>query len=428
MNADTELVRVPKLYENMDSGTVGRWQFRVGDSVTTGQALVELITDKTVAELEAPRDGVLLAIFAEERSTVPVGYALAAVGAANADVPDVSADNAARLKAQAQAAGVDIDLGTVAVDTAAPAASPEQSSIRAAPAARRLARAENVDLEAVAARCGTTVVHRKDVEAYLIATRDDGDPGVPEPTLAGRVALITGASGGIGGAVARRLAAAGATVALHAHSQWQKVQGLAAELEQQGLACSCHRADLTDPAACGALVDAVIQAAGHLDILVNNAGSLDDAMVSFMSDAQWEQVRRINLDAPFYLTRAAAMPMARRKWGRIVNIVSDAGRLGAAGRANYAAAKEGLAGFTRSVARELAGSGVRVNAVSPGFIETAMLADLTETRRRDLLRGIPVRRFGAPAEVAELVCFLSTDRADYITGQVISVDGGLFMG
>jgi 3-oxoacyl-[acyl-carrier protein] reductase len=188
------------------------------------------------------------------------------------------------------------------------------------------------------------------------------------------------------------------------------------------------QADVTRPEEARALVDAVVERFGSIGILVNNAGILADGVVSFMTDEQWASVMDVNLNGPFYLTRAAAMAMARGRWGRIVNITSDAGRMGSANRSNYAAAKEGLVGFTRSVARELAGVGIRVNAVSPGFVETAMTAGINERKRKELLKEIPTRRFGLPQDVAELVAFLASDRADYITGQVISIDGGLFMG
>ncbi|MBQ6474346.1 MAG: SDR family oxidoreductase, partial [Victivallales bacterium] len=157
-------------------------------------------------------------------------------------------------------------------------------------------------------------------------------------------------------------------------------------------------------------------------------GCIADSTIAFMSDEQWNLCLEVNLTAPFLLTRAAVMGMARNRWGRIVNLASDAGRMGAANRANYAAAKAGLEGFTRSAARELAGLGIRVNAVAPGFVEGPMTAAIQDKRRQELLHNIPARRFGRPEEVAALVSFLSSDSADYITGQIISIDGGLFMG
>lgn len=442
------IVDLPKLYENMSEATIGPWQVAVGARVRAGEVLVELITDKTVAEFESPAAGVVLGVYATEKSTVPVGYALCAIGEAGTPVPDLRLENEARVAAHAAAAAMDIDLSAL---DAAPAAPPP--TFRAAPAARVFARQHGVDLARVAASSGKEVLHRQDVEAYLAKSVPPAPPPAPpaEPespvlgvaeapcaapvaallcshNLGGKVALVTGASGGIGGAIAVALAAAGARVVLQAHRQVEVARALAATLPCNGGAALVWQADLAEAAQCKAMVDGIVAQLGRLDILVNNAGVLADGVVSFMSDAQWEQALRVNLTAPFYLTRAVSMTMARQRWGRIVNITSDAGRLGSANRSNYAAAKEGLVGFTRSVARELAGVGVRVNAVSPGFIETAMTAGIKDAKRKDILRDIPVRRFGQAAEVAALVCFLCGDAADYITGQVISVDGGLFMG
>ena len=441
------IIELPKLYENMDEATIGPWQVKVGQAVKKDDFLVELITDKTVSELEAPENGTVLAIYAEEKSTVPHGYALCAIGAAGEAAPDVAAANEAKVAAHLKATAGGIDLGDFA--SKAPAAE-EKPAFRAAPAAKVFARQQGVELADVAAFCKRDMIHRKDVEDYIAskqAPAAESKPAAPvaKPAAAapkaapivvnplggqkGRVALITGATGGIGVAIARRLAADGATLALHYRSNPDAAAKLADELRAAGATCETFQADLAakegDPAK--ELVNAVVVKFGRLDILVNNAGILNDATVSFMSDEQWTDTLNMDLTVPFKLIRAAAMNMARQRWGRIVNMSSDAGRMGSANRSNYAAAKEGLVGLTRSIARELAGLGVRANAVSPGFVETNMVSNITDKRRAELYREIPCRRFAKPEEVAALIAFLCSDDADYITGQVISINGGLCM-
>ena len=442
------IIELPKLYENMDEATIGPWQVKVGQAVKKDDFLVELITDKTVSELEAPENGTVLAIYAEEKSTVPHGYALCAIGAAGEAAPDVAAANEAKVAAHLKATAGGIDLGDFA--SKAPAAE-EKPSFRAAPAAKVFARQQGVELADVAAFCKRDMIHRKDVEDYIAskqAPAAESKPAAPaaKPAAAaapkaapivvnplggqkGRVALITGATGGIGVAIARRLAADGATLALHYRSNPDAAAKLADELRAAGATCETFQADLAakegDPAK--ELVNAVVVKFGRLDILVNNAGILNDATVSFMSDEQWTDTLNMDLTVPFKLIRAAAMNMARQRWGRIVNMASDAGRMGSANRSNYAAAKEGLVGLTRSIARELAGLGVRANAVSPGFVETNMVSNITDKRRAELYREIPCRRFAKPEEVAALIALICSDDADYITGQVISITGGLCM-
>ena len=440
------IIELPKLYENMDEATIGPWQVKVGQVVKKDDFLVELITDKTVSELEAPENGIVLAIYAEEKSTVPHGYALCAIGAEGEAAPDVAAANEAKVTAHLKATAGGIDLGDFAKK--APVAE-EKPTFRAAPAAKVFARQQGVELADVAAFCKRDMIHRKDVEDY-IASKQAPAPkaeATAKPAAAeaapkaapivvnplggqkGRVALITGATGGIGSAIARKLAADGATLALHYRSNPDAAAKLADELRAAGATCETFQADLAakegDPAK--ELIDAVIVKFGRLDILVNNAGILNDATIAFMSDEQWFDTLDMDLSVPFKLIRAATMTMARQKWGRIVNMASDAGRMGSANRSNYAAAKEGLVGLTRSIARELAGRGIRANAVSPGFVETNMVANITDKRRADLYREIPCRRFAKPEEVAALVSFLCSDDADYITGQVISINGGLCM-
>ncbi len=414
---------------------MGPWAVKVGQKVTKGTALVELITDKMVTDFESPCDGTVLAIYALEKSTVPYGYVLCAIGDEGALAPDVKVQNEACLNEHLKQNSLGFDLSSIAAPVVA------KPTYKAAPAARAFAKQQGVDLDKVAEFCGRDTIHRKDVEDFIASQKPKAEPPAPQPqpapaisavpaadAIEKRVALITGASGAIGSAIARTLGAQGMAIAIHCNNNTDSADALAAELRTAGVTCEVFKADLSSSAECKALVQKVVAAWGRIDVLVNNAGKLIDATVSFMSDQQWTDAIEINLNAPFRLMREVSMAMARRRYGRIVSLASDAGRMGSANRSNYAAAKEGLVGLTRSAAREMAGLGIRVNAVSPGFVESPMTANISPAKMKDILRDIPVRRLGKPQDVANLVAFLASEAADYITGQVISIDGGLFMG
>jgi 3-oxoacyl-[acyl-carrier protein] reductase len=412
------LVTLPKLYENMDEATLGEWLVAEGAEIAEGDPLVELVTDKTVLEYESPAAGTLLRIYAPVRSTVPVGYVLAAIGPAEAEIPDVSAQNEAVRAEFAKLAGAD-SLALPLAESAKP------KKPRVAPAARALAKKHGIDLSQIVV--GDRPIHKADVEAY-IAAQQPADEAVAESASETKVALLTGATGSIGQAIARRLAADGWTLALHYHANSEAATELLCELRKAGADCASFQADLCVADSATAMVEAVLARFGQVDLLVNNAGILRDGLVSMMARDQWEAVIDTNLNAAFYVTQPLAMHMARRRSGRVINISSDAGRLGGAGRANYSASKAGLAGFSRALARELGASGVTVNTVSPGFIESEMTAGIPDPKRRELVKHIPLRRFGQPGQVAELIAFLASPAAAYITGQEISIDGGLFMG
>jgi 3-oxoacyl-[acyl-carrier protein] reductase len=240
--------------------------------------------------------------------------------------------------------------------------------------------------------------------------------------LTGKTALVTGASGGIGGAIARALHARGASLVLHG-TRAEKLAALAGEL---GARARVEAADLADPAAAEALVKAA-EAAGGLDILVNNAGITRDTLVLRMKDEDWQRVLDVNLSAAFRLCRAALRGMMKKRWGRIVNITSVVGVTGNAGQANYAAAKAGMIGMTKAIAAELASRGVTANCVAPGFIETAMTEKLSEEQRQAGAKAIPMGRFGAPEDVAAAVVYLASPEAAYVTGQTLHVNGGMAM-
>jgi 3-oxoacyl-[acyl-carrier protein] reductase len=241
-----------------------------------------------------------------------------------------------------------------------------------------------------------------------------------------RVALVTGASRGIGRAIATRLAADGRHVVLAARSQGP-LDGLKAEIEANGGRATALAVDVGDRASFGAAIERVTKDLGRLDILVNNAGITRDGLIMRMTDEQWDEVLAVNLTSAFTACRAAARPMMRNRFGRIVNIASTSGVVGNAGQANYAAAKAGLIGLTRTLARELGSKGVTANVVAPGFIETDMTSGLPEEVGQTVLKAMSVPRLGTPEDIAEAVAYASSDAAGFLTGQVICVDGGLTM-
>jgi 3-oxoacyl-[acyl-carrier protein] reductase len=241
--------------------------------------------------------------------------------------------------------------------------------------------------------------------------------------LSGKKALVTGASGGIGEAVARTLHAAGAIVGLHG-TRVEKLEALAAELGERAHAFPANLSDRAEVKALAAKAEADL---GGVDILVNNAGITRDGLFVRMSDADWDAVMEVNLNAAFILTRELTHPMMRRRWGRIVNITSVVGVTGNPGQANYCASKAGMIGFSKSLAQEIASRSITVNCVAPGFIDSAMTGKLNDKQREAILGAIPMKRMGTGDEIASAVLFLASPDAGYVTGQTIHVNGGMAM-
>jgi 3-oxoacyl-[acyl-carrier protein] reductase len=242
----------------------------------------------------------------------------------------------------------------------------------------------------------------------------------------GRVSIVTGASQGIGETIARGLAEEGATVIL-ADVQKDKLETVARAIVEDGGKADTHQVDVSDTVAVEGVVAAVVAAHGRIDHLVNNAGITRDGLLMRMREEDWDAVLRVNLKGTFNFSKAVIRTMIAAKYGRIVNIASVAGLMGNAGQANYAASKAGVIAFARSLAREVGARGITVNAVAPGFIATAMTDVLPEDVKKAYLEIIPLKKFGLPKDVASAVEFLLSDAAAYITGQVVSVNGGMYM-
>jgi 3-oxoacyl-[acyl-carrier protein] reductase len=241
--------------------------------------------------------------------------------------------------------------------------------------------------------------------------------------LTGKTALVTGASGGIGGAIARALHAAGATLGLSGTRE-APLQDLAADLGDRAHVLPCN---LSDRAEVDGLIKTATAAMGRVDILVNNAGITRDNLFMRMGDEDWDSVLEVNLTSTMRLSKSAIRPMMKARWGRIVNITSVVGATGNAGQANYAAAKAGMVGLSKSLAQEVATRGITVNCIAPGFIATAMTDKLDDDRKAAINSQIPAARMGTPEEIAAAVLYLASEEAGYVTGTTLHVNGGMAM-
>jgi 3-oxoacyl-[acyl-carrier protein] reductase len=246
-------------------------------------------------------------------------------------------------------------------------------------------------------------------------------------SLSGRVALVTGASQGIGRTCAQRLAKEGATVAVAARNQ-EKLNELVTEITSTGGKAAAFALDVADEEQVKSTVKAILAQFEKIDILVNNAGITRDQLVMRMKRADWDAVLQTNLTSAYLCIQQVVPSMLRKRWGRIINITSVFGQMGQAGQANYSASKAGLIGLTMAIAREVGSRTITCNAIAPGFIETAMTAVLSEEFKENAVKQIPLGRVGSPEDVAGAVAFLASDDASYITGHVLSVNGGMLMG
>lgn len=245
--------------------------------------------------------------------------------------------------------------------------------------------------------------------------------------LSGKVALVTGAGRGIGRACAIRLGEAGARVAVNYNTSEAAAQEVATAITEAGGEARTIKADVSKAAEVDTLVNGLIKDWGRVDILVNNAGITRDNLMMRMSQEEWDAVLDTNLRSAYFTSRAVLRAMLRNRWGRIINLSSVVGLTGNAGQANYAAAKAGLIGFTKSLAQEVGSRNITANACAPGFIETDITAGLPEALKANMLKMIPAERYGQPQDVANVVLFLASDLAAYVTGQVVNADGGMVM-
>lgn len=246
-------------------------------------------------------------------------------------------------------------------------------------------------------------------------------------TLVGKVALVTGGSRGIGRAIALKLAENGADVAINYAGNTAAAEEVKAAIEQMGRKALLIQCSVADTDGVQAMVNQVVKELGRLDILVNNAGITRDGLLMRMKEADWDDVMNTNLKGVYNCSKAVMRAMMKQKSGRIVNMASVVGEMGNAGQANYAAAKAGVIGFTKSLAKEVASRGITVNAIAPGFIATDMTSVLSDDQKAEMARTIPLGRAGQPEDVANAVLFLASEGAAYITGQVLNVDGGMVM-
>ena len=246
--------------------------------------------------------------------------------------------------------------------------------------------------------------------------------------LSDRVAIVTGSGQGIGQAIALKLAEVGATVVLNDIGDTSPVEEVAGEIRKMGRESTAVLADVSLPSDVTRLVETTVDTYGKVDILVNNAGITRDQLMLRMSDEDWDAVLTVNLKSVFLCTRAVLRHMVRQRWGRVISIASIVGLIGNPGQANYASAKAGIIGFTRTIAKEVASRGITANAVAPGFIDTPMTQQLPEERRQEMASRILLGYLGTPRDVAEAVVFLASEEARYITGQVLTVDGGISLG